>query len=103
VTAELNGLNPHGHVAPYSLSTTSLPPTAVVDGEVVDVLELPPHAVTNKHTAANEMSHLKRRIDTLHSHFDDRQLNAGSGCVWLAPRTSQRADGSLAAAGPELI
>jgi len=46
----------------------------VVPDVVVD--ELPPHAVTSTHTAANDMSHVKRFIDILR--FDDRQLLAGS-------------------------
>jgi hypothetical protein len=56
-----------------------LPAFAVVDvapDEVLDELldELPPQAVTSRQTAANDMSHLKRFIDTLRSRLRRRQL-----------------------------
>jgi hypothetical protein len=85
-TAELNGLNPHGHVPPYTLSMTSLPPIfpvlaagdVDVDVDVEVLVEDPPQAATNRHTAANDMSPVKRFIDTLRSRFNDRQVVTGS-------------------------
>lgn len=91
-TAELNGLNWQVQVDPLTLSMTSLPPTlpafAVVDvapDEVLEELldELPPQAVASKQTAANDMSHVKRFIDTLRSRFGKRQLITGSEFVRL--------------------
>src|SRR5437588_11131746 len=67
-TAELKGLNWQVQVDPLTLSITSLPPTLPVFAAVDEVLdELPPQAVANMHTAPNNMSHLKRFIDTLRS------------------------------------
>jgi hypothetical protein len=76
------------------LSITSLPPTlaafAAVD-EALDELpdelpdelleELPPQAVASMQTATNDMSHVKRFIDTLRSRFGKRQLITGSEFV----------------------
>ncbi|HTT26779.1 MAG TPA: hypothetical protein VMG37_00105 [Solirubrobacteraceae bacterium] len=79
----MKGLNWHVQVDPLSLSTTSLPDTfdavaAVVDEAPDEVLdELPPQAASPKHTTANNINHLKRFIDSLHSRFGDCQLLAG--------------------------
>jgi hypothetical protein len=89
-TAELNGLNWQVQVDPLTLSITSLPPTlaafAAVDvapDEALDELldELPPQAVASMQTATNDMSHVKRFIDTLRSRFGKRQLITGSEFV----------------------
>jgi hypothetical protein len=70
-SAEMNGLNWQGHVPPYTLSITSLPPTlpvlAGVEELVEELLEPPPQAATSVHTVTNEMSQLKRFIDALRS------------------------------------
>jgi hypothetical protein len=65
---------------------TSLPPIFPVLAAVVDdgfdvvgvVLDEDPQAATNKHTATNDMSPVKRFIDTLRSRFNDRQVVTGS-------------------------
>lgn len=91
-TAELNGLNWQVQVDPLTLSMTSLPPTlpafAVVDvapDEVLEELldELPPQAVASMQTTTNDMSHVKRFIDTLRSRCGKCQLITGSEFVRL--------------------
>jgi hypothetical protein len=91
----LNGLNWHVQVDPLSLSTTSLPDTWVAAGAGVDEVpdaddaddaddlddELPPQAVTTRHSAPTTMIHLKRCIDTLRSRLHDRRLVAGSELI----------------------
>ena len=43
-----------------------MPPTLPVLADVDEVFdELPPQAVTTRHTVANDIAHLKRFIDTL--------------------------------------
>src|SRR5437764_1132414 len=70
--AATNGLNWQGHVPPYTLSMTSLPPTLpvlpAVDEDADELLdEPPPQAANDAHTAIKEMSQLKRFIDALRS------------------------------------
>jgi hypothetical protein len=80
-TDELNGLNWQVQVDPLTLTITTLPPTLPVlaavdevpDAVVDEVLDELPQAATNKHTAAKDMSHMKRFIDILRSPFADRQ------------------------------
>jgi hypothetical protein len=96
-------LNPQVQVDPLSLSMTTLPPILPVLATVVLVVpevlallvvfEVPPHAATSMATAATDMSHLKRFIETLRSPFDDRQFLAGSEYVRLAPRAAERVGG----------
>src|SRR5579864_9500983 len=77
-TAELNGLNWQVQVDPLTLSMTSLPPTlvplAAVEEppelvELLELLELPPHAATATatDTPINKVSQLMRFIDILRS------------------------------------
>jgi hypothetical protein len=65
--------------------------------------EVPPHAVTTTHTAANDTSHVKRFIDILRSLFDDRQRVTGWVYARFASRVADRAGGSSPVVRPELV